>query len=114
MAFTFGTPTIDGVNGLYVGSATTNTSSAAGTFYPGFAPRRIRVIDTTNASVFEWVSGMAAASMLKTVTAGTTTVETSNGITVLAPTDATPAQASVTLGTGLHVNSSTYRIVCER
>lgn len=114
MAFTFGTPTIDVVNGLFVGSATTDTSSAAGTFYPGYAPRRIKIIDTTNANVYEWVSGMGNGYMLKTVTAGTTTVVSSNGISVFGPTDTTPGQFAVTLGTGCHTNSSTYRIVCER
>ena len=48
----------------------------------GFKPRFVRVINNTSADTEEWVEGMAAASAMKRVAAGTTSLITSNGITV--------------------------------
>lgn len=128
MAFAFSTTTVaagtlspgytyeDPVTGLLTMSAETDTSSAAGTFYCGFKPRVVEVYDQTNASKFEWFDGMSAAYMFKTVTAGTFTVAATNGITVAATTSATEGNGpyAVTLGTGLHTNSSCYRIMCKK
>lgn len=48
----------------------------------GFVPRHVKLIDATNRISYEWYEGMAADSAIKQVAAGTTTLETSNGITV--------------------------------
>lgn len=126
MAFTFSTATVavgtqgyltdDPVTGLLAISASTNTSSAAGTFYCGFKPRRIDIFDETNANQYTWCDGMAAASMFKHAAAGTFTIATSNGITVADTTSATVGNGpyAVTLGTGIHTNSSIYRIVAHK
>ena len=128
MAFTFatvaapvgtngtGTPQNDAIYGLFTTTATTDASSAAGTFSCPFKPRLITVIDQTNVTRYEFVDGMTAAYMFKTVTAGTFTLVTTNGITIAATANATAGAGpfDVTLGTGLHVNSSTYRIICYR
>lgn len=50
----------------------------------GFLPRHVKLIDATNRISYEWYEGMAADSAIKQVAAGTTTLETSNGITVSA------------------------------
>lgn len=112
MAFTFTGQTQSYVNGAYTASATTNTSSAAGSLTVPFAPSAIEIYDETNANCYTWNNQMAAASMFKTVTAGTFTYASSNGITVTGPTSSPAAAFTVTLGTGIHTNSSTYRIIC--
>jgi len=114
MAFTFATVSDDPVTGIATYSATTNTSSAAGTFYVGFKPRYILVFQETTPAQYEYFEGMTAAYMKKTIAAGTVSTETSNGITVAATTSATTGNGpyAVTLGTGCHTNSATFRITC--
>lgn len=114
MAFTFTAGTLDAVSGIQTYAATTDASSAAGSVTLGFVPRKVEVFDITNANKYEWNDQMAAASMFKTVTAGTFTYASSNGITVTGPSSATAAAPTLTLGTGLHTNSSTYKIVLYR
>ncbi|UOF76809.1 hypothetical protein [Caudoviricetes sp.] len=48
----------------------------------GFAPRYVRVENTTDRIAFEWFSGMTSTHCVKTVAAGTRTLETSGGVTV--------------------------------
>lgn len=48
----------------------------------GFKPRYVRVLNNTSGDQEEWIEGMAAASAMKKVAAGTTSLITSNGITV--------------------------------
>ncbi len=107
MAFTFTKVGYDPQAKTAVYTATTNTSSAAGTLNPGFTPTTVDIWDSTNAIHFHWNAGMADASMFKTVTAGTFTYVSSNGITPISTT----AQQGVTIGTGVHTNSSSYTIV---
>ena len=114
MAFTFTAGTTDAVSGIVTYKATTDTSSAASSVTLGFVPRKVEVLDSTNANKYEWNDQMAAASMFKTVTAGTFTYVSSAGITVTGPNSATAAQPTLTLGTGLHTNSSTYTLVLYR
>ena len=124
MAFTFSTATVAvGTlgytvedRGMLTLSASTNTSSAAGTFYCGFKPRLIDIYDETNANQYTWVDGMPAASMFKHAAAGTFTLASTNGVTVAATTSATAGNGpfSITLGTGVHTNSSLYRIVARK
>ena len=114
MAFTFVAVTNDPVTGLQTLTASTDTSSAAGSFTLGFKPRRITVYQKTTPAEYGWFEGMTAAHMKKTIAAGTMTQETSNGITVAATTALTGGPWVVTLGTGLHTNSAAYHIVCER
>jgi len=114
MAFTFASVSDDPITGIQTFSATTDTSSAAGTFYTGFSPRYILVYQETTPAQYEWFEGMTAAYMKKIVAAGTVTTDTTNGITVKATVSATSGQGpyQVTLGTGCHTNSATFRITC--
>lgn len=48
----------------------------------GFKPRYIKIVDETNVITWEKVEGMAAANSVKTVTAGTTTVDTGSAILI--------------------------------
>ena len=70
----------------------------------------MRVLDSTNALIYEWNAGMASASVFKHFASGTTltSYSASNGITPVLPSAGN--QAGVTIGSGLHTNSSTYSI----
>lgn len=114
MAFTISAGAIDPTTGEAFYTATTDTSSAAGSFNPGFMPSEIVVINTTTPVTHRWFTGMAAGTANKVVAAGTQTTVASNGITVTGPTSAAPVLPTVTLGTDLHVNSASYVILIRR
>src|SRR5579863_4825122 len=46
----------------------------------GFTPTYVKVFDMTDATTYEWVQGMAATDSIKTVTAGTMTVDTNTAV----------------------------------
>lgn len=63
----------------------------------GFTPRWIKVVNSTDVIVWEKIEGMAAAASVKTVTAGTTTIDTGGAITI--NTDGTISLSAATVGT---------------
>lgn len=67
--------------GLIVSDA---SAAAAVTITLGFAPRIVRFRNVTDRISDEWYEGMASASSIHTVAAGTVTLETTNGIAVSA------------------------------
>lgn len=72
-----------GVNNHATGKIVSDASAAAAvTITLGFAPRVVRFHNLTDRISDEWISGMASASSLHTVAAGTRTLETTNGIAV--------------------------------
>lgn len=73
----------NGVVNYAVGKVVTDAGAAAATtFTLGFVPRKVKFVNLTDRIVDEWFEGMASASSLHTVAAGTVTLETTNGITV--------------------------------
>lgn len=52
----------------------------------GFAPLHFKIVNLTDRIVDEWYEGMASANSLHTVAAGTSTLETTNGVAVLGNT----------------------------
>ena len=85
MALTTNTQTGSQVRNQVVGSVVTDASAAAAaTFTVGFNPRIVRFHNLTDRISDEWYEGMASASSLHTVAAGTRTLETVNGIAVSA------------------------------
>lgn len=48
----------------------------------GFRPRHVKVVNATDVIVMEKIEGMAANATVNTVTAGTTTINTSSLITL--------------------------------
>lgn len=52
----------------------------------GFKPRYVRVDNVTDRIMFEWYEGMASGTAVKTVAAGTRTLETTGGVTVTGDT----------------------------
>jgi hypothetical protein len=68
-------------------AATSSASATATSFVVGFKPRVVRFHNVTDRISDEWIQGMAAASSIHSVAAGTRTLETTNGITVGEVTD---------------------------
>lgn len=88
------------VRNVAVGRYLNDGAAAAFTITTGFQPRYVRVVNlAATASQLEWFEGMAAASSLKTVAAGTRTVPTTNGITVSA------SGFTVGLDTGVNISN---------
>lgn len=83
MAITTNTQSASQVRNQAVGQVVTDAgAAAAATFTCGFVPRIVRFHNLTDRISDEWFEGMAAASALHTVAAGTRTLEATNGITV--------------------------------
>ena len=83
MALTTNTQSGNQIRNHVVGQVVSDSgSAAAATFTVGFNPRVVRFHNLTDRISDEWLEGMAAASSLHTVAAGTRTLETTNGITV--------------------------------
>jgi phosphatidylserine synthase len=83
MALSTNTQSASQIRNHAVGQVVTDSATAAAaTFTVGFTPRVVRFHNLTDRISDEWFEGMAAASSLHTVAAGTRTLETSNGITV--------------------------------
>lgn len=72
----------------------------------GFLPRYVKFVNLTDRITDEWFEGMAAASSLHEVAAGTKTLETINGITV-------GADNTITLTAATMVASKTFYWVAE-
>lgn len=69
-----------------VGQVVTDGGAAADTAIPlGFVPRYVKWVNRTNLTQLEWFEGMAANSAIRTVAAGTRTLDVAAGITVSAP-----------------------------
>lgn len=84
MALTTNTQSHDGgVVNRKVGQVVTDAGAAADTtFSIGFVPRYIRWENRTDRIMLEWFEGMAANSAIRTVAAGTRTLDVASGITL--------------------------------
>lgn len=69
-----------GIVNFASGSFTSDNSITVVTL--GFTPRWIKVVNTTDVIVWEKIEGMPAANSIKTVTAGTTTMDAGGAITI--------------------------------
>lgn len=90
------TPTTQaaGIVNFASGSFTSDNSITVVTL--GFKPRWIKVVNTTDVIVWEKIEGMPAANSIKTVTAGTTTMDAGGAITI--NTDGTISLSAATVG----------------
>lgn len=57
-------------------------SPAAASYDVGFRPRYVRVDNVTDRIMLEWYEGMTTAHAVKTLAAGTRSLETSAGVSV--------------------------------
>jgi hypothetical protein len=70
----------NGVMNFQAGSFTSDGTDT--TLELGFVPRWIKVVNSTDVIVWEKIEGMAAVDSIKTVTAGTTTIDTGSAIII--------------------------------
>lgn len=84
-----------GIVNFASGSFTSDNSITVVTL--GFTPRWIKVVNTTDVIVWEKIEGMPAANSVKTVTAGTTTMDAGGAITI--NTDGTISLSAAAVGT---------------
>lgn len=68
----------DGIVRRASGSFTSDNTATTVTI--GYTPRHVRVVNTSDATIYEWFDSMPANSTIKTVTAGTTTIDTTGAI----------------------------------
>jgi hypothetical protein len=61
----------------------------------GFVPKKVKFVNVTDVVVWEKFEGMAANASIKTVTAGTTTIDTTGAITINSDGTVTLAAAAV-------------------
>ena len=74
---------VDGVQRRAYGTITTTAAAATAlTETLGFEPKYVKFVNATDRIQDEWYFGMASASSINTVAAGTVTLETTNGIAV--------------------------------
>ena len=72
-----------GIVNIASGKVDTDAGAAAVTVFTiGFIPRIVRWHNLTDRTSYEWFEGMTNPGALKTVAAGTRTLETTEGITV--------------------------------
>jgi hypothetical protein len=76
------TQTQNQVHNYAVGRFFDDGTVAATKIVTGFKPRHVQVVNVTSRDREEWFEGMAAASAVKQLAAGTGSLITSNGITV--------------------------------
>ena len=91
-----------GVNHFVQGSISGTYTAANETLTLGFVPRYFKVTDITTRISGEWYNGMNSGDYLKTVAAGTRTLETDDKIVV--NTDGT---VSLVASGGIHASNST-------
>lgn len=91
-------------NGHFVTGTATGTGSAINVEL-GFTPSRIEIINETDPGYYVWTDTMADGEMQKTVGAGTTTFESSNGISAYAGS-AGSASKGFTIGTDSDMNAA--------
>lgn len=77
-------------------SGSFTSDNTATTVTLGFKPRWVKVINSTDTIVWEKIEGMAAANSVKTVGAGTTTIDT--GSAILINTDGTITLSQTAVG----------------
>lgn len=94
MATVSATSQAAGLANFASGSFTSDNTATVVTL--GFKARWVKVVNTTDVIVWEKIEGMAAANSVKTVTAGTTTIDT--GSAILINTDGTITLSSTAVG----------------
>ena len=107
MALTTNTQTNSGgVSNRALGQIVSDSGAAAITVLTlGFKPRYFKFVNATDRIIDEWFEGMASASSIHTVAAGTVTLDVTNGIAV--------SNNTVTLTATTMVASKTFYWMAE-
>lgn len=95
----------DGIVNVVTGSWTGD--GAAQTLTLGFVPLYIKIVNETDATTWEKWDPMVAANSIKTVTAGTMTVDTGSAIVI-------NSDGTVTLSATLSANAKAFKFIARR
>jgi len=99
--------TAAGVLNHATGVVVSDAGAATGfTFTCGFIPRVIRWQNVTDGIMHEWYEGMTNPGAIKTLAAGTRSIETTNGFTV--GTTAAGTAGTFTVAAALIIASKSY------
>jgi hypothetical protein len=83
----------------------------------GFVPRYVKFVNITDRITLEWYEGMAANSAIRTVAAGTQTLDVASGITVYGTNTAAQAAGKqlgdILLKAADVIASKTFTLVAE-
>jgi uncharacterized protein YoaH (UPF0181 family) len=85
-------------------------SPAAAVWYPGFRPKYVKVVNLTDRIQWEWYLGMAEGDAIKTVAAGTRTLDTADELVV---EDDEGSRPSITLAAGVTLQNKQYTVLAE-
>lgn len=80
---------------------------AAATFYPGFRPTYVQLVNLTDRITYEWYEGMAEGDYVKTVAAGTRTLETDD---VMVVEDDAGSRPSIALAASILLQNKQYHL----
>ena len=80
MATDTATSQASGIVNFATGSFTSDNTATTVTL--GFVARAVKVVNSTDTIVWEKIEGMSATHSIKTVTAGTTTIDTGSAILI--------------------------------
>ena len=95
-----------GVVNHTTGKLDSDASAAAFVVSLGFVPRLFKMVNLTDRITYEWAAGMTNPGALKTVAAGTRTLETTEGFTV--GTVAAGTADQVTVPTSIMLASKSF------
>ena len=93
---------------MFKGQVVTGTSTGTGSAINvelGFTPVKVVIYNETDAGFYTWTNTMADGEMVKVIGAGTTTFESSGGISVYAGS-AGSASKGFTIGTDTDMNGA--------
>lgn len=96
------------VNHAVIRAVTDASAAAATSFDFGFKPRVVRIHNLTDRISHEWFEGMADNSALKSIAAGTRTLEVAEGPTM--GTEAAATANSATFPAAIMIASKTFAI----
>lgn len=119
---------LDPVAGTYSAAFTADGTPAASSIFCGFTPRVVKltqIVGTPDATAQAlWHEAMTSAYNVKITNAGTLTIPTTNGVTPLTGTEASPAAKATnspaasgkgfTLGTGVQAANIVYLVEAYR
>jgi hypothetical protein len=80
---------------------------AAATYYPGFRPSYVCLVNLTDRITYEWYEGMAEGDYVKTVAAGTRTLETDD---VMVIEDDAGSRAAIALAASILLQNKQYHL----
>ncbi len=81
--------------------------------YPGFVPKKVRVISATSRIMKEWYEGMNVTDSLLTVAAGTRTLVTTSGLLISSPSVGGSAPVTTEPAPSVTIDASVDTLIAD-